>query len=133
MVLGCVDYRGTQEVTPDLERWRALLKARADETGYELALVDVGGTIGEPRIVVCWPTGDEHALSDLVVHAFADLWRATMRDASKGGQLATLVRGLLHEAGQHDCAEHAGGMKPGHSYCATLCPDFRKALREALS
>lgn len=47
-------------------------------------------------------------------------------------RLATLVRGLLHEADSHDCAEHAGGMKPGHSYCAALCPNYRKALREAL-
>ena len=51
---------------------------------------------------------------------------------ARAERIENLVRGLLAESGPQECREHAGGTKPGHSYCAFLCPDFVKALRGAL-
>jgi hypothetical protein len=72
---GAVKMHAPAKLEPDVERWRALLQARADAAGFEHAIIDgpvpgLDGAATVPRFVICWPTGNEEALSAIVGEAF---------------------------------------------------------------
>jgi NTP pyrophosphatase (non-canonical NTP hydrolase) len=70
---GGLTLLGINDLTPDIERWRAILRARAEATGFEHAIIDIerdGENKSHPRFTLCWPTGDERALANLVVEMF---------------------------------------------------------------
>lgn len=76
---------------------------------------------------------DEHLRSWQSATVECDRRAVRIRELeARHDKLANLVRGLVAESGHHACREHAGGTKPGHSYCAELCPSFVKALRAAI-
>jgi NTP pyrophosphatase (non-canonical NTP hydrolase) len=70
---GGLTLTGIHDLTPDIDRWRAILRARAEATGFEHAIIDIerdGENKSHPRFTLCWPTGDERALANLVVEMF---------------------------------------------------------------
>ncbi|HYE93921.1 MAG TPA: hypothetical protein VEA38_23020 [Terriglobales bacterium] len=87
MVAPGVVHLGNTVLPDSPERLKAIIQARAEVTGYEHAIIDVGGDAAAPRFLLCWPTGDETALADLVANAFADVLAAVERNqrTEKGG------------------------------------------------
>lgn len=69
----------------EVERLKELVRARADAAGYELASVEIAGGPRNPRFVLCWPTGDEEKLAELVTQAFGDLLELVKQNTEERG------------------------------------------------
>lgn len=122
-IAGTVDYQGATELTPDVERWRAILQARADATGFEHAIIDIerdGENKSHPRFTLCWPTGDEQKLADIVVEAFAHTLRIVHeRDqadlANLKAEHAEVCKGAL------ELLDHITTLEEGYAAHAASC------------
>lgn len=112
-----VEHLGNVDIPVDVERWRALLRARAEATGFEHAIIDVQrDKPGHPRFTLCWPTGDEQALADLVVEVFAATLAAVQeRDVTVKRALADLqaLRELVPESVEGHLVEIADRLRAG--------------------
>lgn len=121
---GMVEHLGNEVLSPDVDRLRALLRARAEETGFEVALIDTGGNAARPRFVLCWPTGDEVAFSNLVAEVFADTVAAVARMNRERGAgvdriAAERQRQVTGEGwtAEHDDDEHGRGQLAQAAAC----------------
>lgn len=76
--------------------------------------------------------GDSQRIGHVLLRALRSSAASSAQAVARVKALEVDIRGLLHESGDHECMEHAGGRKPGHSVCATLCPIWRRKFREVL-